>query len=76
MARRMVQVYADFATDVAAMPVLVGARPAYIGQPVLPWPTPFATSYGAHASGVALEWLRLAVCPSAIVRSIPALGCS
>ena len=25
MARRMVQVYADFATDVAAMPVVVGA---------------------------------------------------
>ena len=29
MARRMVQVYADFATDVAAMPVLVGARPVH-----------------------------------------------
>jgi hypothetical protein len=29
MARRMVQVYADFATDVAAMPVLVGTRPIH-----------------------------------------------
>ena len=28
MARRMVQVYADFATDVAAMPVVVGAPPS------------------------------------------------
>ena len=27
MARRMVQVYADFATDVAAMPVVVGVPP-------------------------------------------------
>lgn len=29
MARRMVQVYADFATDVAAMPVVVGASPLF-----------------------------------------------
>ena len=27
MARRMVQVYADFATNMAAMPVVVGACP-------------------------------------------------
>lgn len=38
MARRMVQVYADFATDVAAMPVVVGACPTTIpARSLLVW---------------------------------------